>query len=331
MSFGGAAFEVSRSPVAPTALRLSAKKIVNDTARRCKTLREFAAGVKDSFEQANGSGWHVLVGPDFAVDLRYRKGACVLLSSQQSKMKVLLYRTTAISTPALRDLQDDDDTEEEEPLPEDAAAAKSTRSKAAKITWFACDMEDDMKRKVLAIAQSRRARLLQQDDVAAKDLDSRLAPAIKQAMSVAYGNTWHVIVSSSRELCCLPHHEPNTLADFALDKFRIIVYRHNGASIDAQVDMLQFANRAALLFAVMCFIVYGYFIFTATEVHERCVAGDNDGAAALPEGCSEQDVATAMARKSWKSGVFVAMIVFTVIASSVRMYRRTLRQKLKQG
>ncbi|KAJ0411535.1 hypothetical protein ATCC90586_001130 [Pythium insidiosum] len=316
MAFGGAAFEVSRSPVAPAALRLSAKTTVNDAARRAKTLREFAASVKAAFERANGSGWHVLVGPDFA-----RKGACVLLSSQQSKMKVLLYRTTPApsSTPS-QPLEGDD----AEPLAEDDAAQ---RLRPAKVTWFSCDMDDGMKTKVLAVAQAQLARLQRES---AKDVDARLAPAIKRELSVAYGHTWHVIVSSSRELCSLPHYEPNTFADFAVDKVRVVAYRHNGVSIDAQVDMLQFANRAALLFAVMCFILYGYFIFTATDRHERCVPTE-DGSVPAPDGCSEHDVLAAAAHKTWKSGVFVAMIVFTVIASSVRMYRRALRQKLKQG
>lgn len=44
---------------------------VNDAARKSKNIRELAAHARDLMEVANGIGWHVAVGTDFAVDLRY--------------------------------------------------------------------------------------------------------------------------------------------------------------------------------------------------------------------------------------------------------------------
>lgn len=105
MVFCNADFEVSKTPAAPLATGLMAKKVcctrarsndtpqdapeaakrstnrltrtllclqaVNGAAHKSKNIRELAKHTRDLLEAASGIGWHVAVGTDFAVDLRY--------------------------------------------------------------------------------------------------------------------------------------------------------------------------------------------------------------------------------------------------------------------
>ncbi|TMW65421.1 hypothetical protein Poli38472_008063 [Pythium oligandrum] len=312
MAFGAADFEVSRTPVASKTLQTVAKKAVNEAAKASKGLRGFGAKVKELFEASSGDGWHVLVGADFAVDLRYRKGACVLLSSKSAKTKVLLYRTTRALTPTLKAHDD------VEPVAEDDVAAAKR-----KVVWYESDMPDDMKSHLVRYTLALVAKLTADK---AADVDTKLAQTLKQHVSARYGHTWHAIASTSREVCCLPYHEPETLADFSVDKFRIVVYSHNGASVDSQVDLTQLANRATLVLAAMCLIMYCYFNFVTTDTHEEC-ASDKDVHVAAD--CTEQEIVLANAHHKWKSMTFLGMVAFTVIASFIRLYRRALHQKVK--
>lgn len=47
---------------------------MNGAAHKSKNIRELAAHTKSLIEAASGIGWHVAVGTDFAVDLRYVRG-----------------------------------------------------------------------------------------------------------------------------------------------------------------------------------------------------------------------------------------------------------------
>jgi hypothetical protein len=71
MVFCGADFLVSKAPAAPVAIQAAAKKAVNDAAKKTSSLRDFAAELQTRLVPSLGEGWHILVGGDFAVDLRY--------------------------------------------------------------------------------------------------------------------------------------------------------------------------------------------------------------------------------------------------------------------
>lgn len=71
MVFCGADFQVSQVPVASISHQIAAKSTVNNAAKRTSSMHDFAAELKRCLEPAMGSGWHILVGVDFAVDLRY--------------------------------------------------------------------------------------------------------------------------------------------------------------------------------------------------------------------------------------------------------------------
>jgi hypothetical protein len=287
----------------------------------------------------------VLAGPDFAVDLRYvrffpsnsvpnqlsltslllfqRVGACVLLASQKSKLKVIIYRTQAWLTAPIQPLYN---LENEVPS---ATASVKNRKSSNKVTWHDSDMDDALKAQVAGYAQALLPKL-KADASPALTVDAKLAQALKVQLSFVHGNTWHAIASTSRDLCCLPYCEPNTFADFSVDGMRVVVYRHNGVALDRRVDMTLFAYRALLTVSIICFVVYWFLAYQTTELHTRC--GEvQDESLTLPEGCSEEDVASASRHNKIKAGAFFGMIGFTIAASSVRLYRRALRMQLKHG
>lgn len=268
-----------------------------------------------------GEGWHVLVGGDFAVDLRYRKGACVLLFSKTSKMKVLLYRTTPSTTPRPK--------QEHDALTEDSEDLNTKR----KIVVFESDMEDKMKEAVI----DKTKRLFNYYE-GVVDNETKIAQALKHSLTFEYGTTWQVVVSSSRELCCLPIADEGTHADFTVTKLRVVVYRHAGTSLDRSLDSAQFGKRVAFVLATICLLLYGFLSLNSSEVIAKCkgsaaVAGDNipvDGIA-LPEGCTAEDVTRANDHSWWKTAAILGMSGFTMLASLIRMYTKSLAPKVKRA
>ena len=77
MVFCGADFQVSKAPVASVAIQIKAKLTVNDAAKKTSKIRDFATELKQRLELAMGAGWHIVVGGDYAVDLRYVRGWAV--------------------------------------------------------------------------------------------------------------------------------------------------------------------------------------------------------------------------------------------------------------
>lgn len=243
--------------------------------------------------------------------LPQRKGACVLLTSKQPKTKILLYRTTAgVSV---------------KPQGSPKIDSGDEGSVSPKMNVFDCDMDADMKEATISTAKALLLEHQKSDDV-----DAKLAQGLKQALTTAYGATWQVVVSKSRDLCVLPHFEPSTWLDCSLGSLRMVVYRHAGAELDAQVDMAQFGKRLALLCAAVSFVVYSFVSFTRTEKHKLCLF-DASTTVGIPEECSAEDIAEANMRATWKFGALIGGVVFTIAASFVRMYHRTLRAKLKQA
>ncbi|EEY65035.1 uncharacterized protein PITG_16492 [Phytophthora infestans T30-4] len=321
MVFSGAVFQVSKAPAASVAIQVAAKKAVNDAAKKTSSIREFAAELQSRLEPSLGSGWHVLVGGDFAVDLRYRKGACVLLFSKTSKIKVLLYRTTPSTTPRPK--------HEHEALTTDTETLNIKR----KIVVFETDMEDDMKE---AVTDKTKQLCNFYDGV--EDNETKIAQALKHSLTFAYGPTWQVVVSSSRELCCLPIADEGTHADFTVAKLRVVVYRHSGTSLDRQLDSAQFGKRVAFVLASICLLLYAFLALNSPEVIERCKGsavgtGDNipvDGVL-LPEGCTAEDVKRANDHAWWKTAAILGMSAFTMLASVIRMYSKSLGPKVKRA
>eukprot|EP00644_Phytophthora_capsici_P011880 jgi/Phyca11/106681/e_gw1.12.559.1 len=320
MVYCGADFQVSKAPVAPISIQAAAKKTVNDAAKKTSSIRQFAAELQRRVEPLMGEGWHVLVGGDFAVDLRYRKGACVLLFSKTSKMKVLLYRTTPSTTPRPK--------QEHEALTEDSEDLNTKR----KIVVFESEMEDKMKEAVI----DKTKRLFNYYE-GVVDNETKIAQALKHSLTFEYGTTWQVVVSSSRELCCLPIADEGTHADFTVSKLRVVVYRHAGTSLDRSLDSAQFGKRVAFVLATICLLLYGFLSLNSSEVIAKCkgsaaVAGDNipvDGIA-LPEGCTAEDVTRANDHSWWKTAAILGMSGFTMLASLIRMYTKSLAAKVKR-
>lgn len=154
---------------------------------------------------------------------------------------------------------------------------------------------------------------------------------LQHSLTFKYGHTWHSIVSTSRELCCVPHFTPQTLVDFSIDKYRVVVYRHAGSDVDTKMDIVRMGNRLSLLLALVCLVIYGYFVFTATEKDQLCLSGkQSDAITRLPVGCRLKDVVQANTNAAWKGMALFGTVVCTVVASGLRMYRSSLRQKPKQ-
>lgn len=155
---------------------------------------------------------------------------------------------------------------------------------------------------------------------------------VQVSLTFSYGHTWHTIVSSSRELCCLPHFVPGSLADVSADKFRVVVYQHAGAPLDSHMDVTQLGNRVALLLAGVALLIYGYFVFTTSEIDKRCVSvKDAEGHARIGVGCKIKDVVQANTLAAWKGMALFGAVLFTVVASGLRIYRSSLRNKAKQA
>lgn len=308
MTFCGADFDVSKAPVAPANVQAAAKRAVNTAAQKTQSIRDFAAELQQQIEASMGPGWHILVGGDFAVDLRYRKGACVVLFSKKSKMKVLLYRTTPANTPR--------------PSQEvDVLADSKELDAKRKIVVFESDMDDEMKDSVI-----EKAKKLYNAFEAEDDSETKIAQGLKHSLTYTYGPTWQVVVSSSRELCCLPIAEPGTHADFTVTKLRVVVYRHAGTRLDQHLDATQFGKRVAFLMATICLLVYGFLSLGSDTEHCKGAATD-----ALPEGCTVEDVARANNQAWWKTAAILGMSAFTMIASLIRMYSKSLTPKIKRS
>ncbi|KAF4324495.1 hypothetical protein BBO99_00000183 [Phytophthora kernoviae] len=321
MGFCGADFEVSKTPVVAVATQSAAKRAVNNAALKTQSIRDFAAALQSQLESSLGSGWHILVGGDFAVDLRYRKGACVVLFSKKSKMKVLLYRTTPAATAKPK--------RDHDALVENSEELNTKR----KIVVFESDMEKEMKEAVI-----EKAKKLYNFYEGEHDNETKITQALKHSLTYAYGPTWQVVASSSRELCCLPIADPGTHADFTVTKLRVVVYRHAGTRLDQHLDSAQFGKRVAFLFATICLLVYSFLALNPSEVFERCkgsakVASESipvDGTV-LPEGCSAEDVTRANDYTWWKTAAILGMSAFTMLASLIRMYTKSLTPKIKRS
>ncbi|RMX64142.1 hypothetical protein KXD40_006623 [Peronospora effusa] len=321
MVFCGADFQVSKAPVALRTHQIDAKSTVNDAAKRTSSIRDFAAELKRCLEPSMGSGWHILVGGDFAVDLRYRKGTCVLLYSKTKKIKVLLYRTTPSVSPR--------------PMQEHEVLMKPSENLITKrkIVIFESDMENEMTNAV--VDKVTKLYNFYQD---VKDHETRIAQALKHSLTFTYGPTWQVIVSSSCEMCCLPIADKGSHADFSVTKLRVVVYRHAGTSLDRHLDSAQFGKRVAFVLALICLLIYSFLSLNSSEVIQKCKGSVTDtsedflvNGVVLLTSCSAEDIQRANNHEWWKTGAILGMSAFTMIASLLRMYTKSLTPKVKRS
>lgn len=147
-----------------------------------------------------------------------------------------------------------------------------------------------------------------------------------------------MVVSSSRELCCLPIADEGSHADFTVTKLRLVVYRHAGTSLDRHLDSAQFGKRVAFVLATICLLLYGFLSLNSSEVIANCKgvatgASENipvDGVV-LPNGCSAEDVKRANDHAWWKTAAILGMSAFTMMASLIRMYSKSLTPKVKHA
>ncbi|CAI5735872.1 unnamed protein product [Hyaloperonospora brassicae] len=316
MVFCGANFHVSKVPVAPTAVRTKAESAVNNAARKTSNIRDFATELKQRLEPTMGVGWHIVVGGDFAVDLRYREGACVLLFSKVGKMKVLLYRTAPSVSPR--------------PAAEHEALARERSELVAKtkVVVLDSDMEDEM-----ANAVMQRTTRLYSHFVATANSESKIAESLKHSLTFTYGPTWQVVVTSCREFCCLHIADKGLHIDFTVSKLRVVVYRHAGTSLDRQLDSAQFGKRVAFVLAMICMLLYVFLSFASSETTTKCESRSDENRAVdgvvLPEGCSSTDVTRANDHAWWKFAAMLGMVACTMVASLIRMYAKSLSPKIK--
>ncbi|CAH0514683.1 unnamed protein product [Peronospora belbahrii] len=321
MVFYGADFQVSKSPVASITNQVAAKSTVNDAARRTSNIRNFAAEIKRRLESPMGPGWHILVGRDFAVDLRYRKGTCVLLFSKASKMKVLLYRTTPSVSPQPK--------LEHEALTKTSETLTTKRKVVIYESNVGCEMKNVVVDKVTRLYNFYEG---------VQDKEAKIAQALKHSMTFTYGRTWQIIVSSSSELCCLPICDEGSHAHMSVAKLRVVLYRHAGTSFDRQLDFAQFGKRVAFVLATICLLLYSFLSLSSSEAIQRCKESEKgviedimvDGVV-FPEGCLVEDVKRANDHAWWKTAAIVGMSAFTMIASLIRMYTKSLTAKAKRS
>ncbi|TDH71210.1 uncharacterized protein CCR75_005997 [Bremia lactucae] len=311
-------FKVSKVPTAPVALQVASKKAVNDASKKVSGTREFATEIRTRLEPLMGYGWHIIVGKDFAVDLRYRKGACVLLYSKASKIKVMLYRTTsAVTSP---------------PNKEHEALIKRSDQvcvKKEKSVVYESSMTDEMR----DIVVDKTNRLYSHYE-SFKDKDAKIASALKHSLTFAYGPTWQVIVSPSREIACLPIADTNMHADFMVKKLRVMVYRHGGVHLDRHLDLLQLGKRLAFVLASICLLLYSFMAFYPSKSCDDSanVAGQHlsiDGGN-LPGNCTAEELDRANSLTWWKTTSVVGVSGFTILASLIRMYSNSVASKLKR-
>ena len=118
-----------------------------------------------------------------------------------------------------------------------------------------------------------------------------------------------------------------------MSKLRVVVYRHAGTSLDRQLDSAQVAKRVAFVLAVICMLLFAFLSFSSSEALTKCKAlGDESSSVngvGLPEGCTSVDLKRANDHAWWKFATMLGMVVFTMMASIIRMYAKSLTPKLK--
>ncbi|CAH0478035.1 unnamed protein product [Peronospora belbahrii] len=121
-------------------------------------------------------------------------------------------------------------------------------------------------------------------------------------------------------------------------KLRVVLYRHAGTSFDRQLDFAQFGKRVAFVLATICLLLYSFLSLSSSEAIQRCKESEKgviedimvDGVV-FPEGCLVEDVKRANDHAWWKTAAIVGMSAFTMIASLIRMYTKSLTAKAKRS
>jgi len=134
----------------------------------------------------------------------------------------------------------------------------------------------------------------------------------------AYGNTWHIAIATSRELCSAVHHDPHHFLDAAFGAYRFILFRHAGMSNDSHYDLLKVGNRIAFVLAAICLVVL---LFFKSQFHPECLDELSD--------CSAEEKGRAHASEAYQFYLSIAIVIFILTASFTRMTRKSLHQKLK--
>ncbi|OQR98936.1 hypothetical protein THRCLA_06627, partial [Thraustotheca clavata] len=271
-------FTVAARPVAPLALQTAALSSIQQVAGKANTLKELALEFQENFEASQGFGWHVLVGKDFAIDVRYRKGCCVVLLHKSTSTKVVLYRATNTSaTPKLSSN-----------IPEEAKDLKCTV------------VESNMDKERQAKFTSMCLRL------ATYDSTEDMVTDLKAWLVQSFGNTWHVAAAANRDLCGAIHANPGTYCDVMLTKgkqcTRFVVFQNSG--YDSTIDLLTLLHRIALVIAAMAGVV---FLFYKTAYRVECLQEDNAG-------CTEDEITVAKAGEWWQ---FVATLGVVVMIAFI--------------
>ncbi|OQR85500.1 hypothetical protein ACHHYP_11755 [Achlya hypogyna] len=286
-------FTVAPRPVASPALQAAALQSIQRAAATAKTLKELADGFQSDFEASQGHGWHVLVGKDFAVDVRYRKGCGVVLLHKSTSTKIVLYRATHTSaTPKL------------------SADVPTARATDMKCTIMDSDMTTDRQTGLVSMCE----RLVGMDST--EDMVANLKAYLVQS----FGNTWHVAVAANHDLCGAVHATEGSFCDLTLTKgkqcVRFVVFQSSG--FDATVDLLTLLHRVALVLAAMAGV---FFLFYKTSYRPECL---DDSAA-----CTEHEVRVAKSGEWWQFVATLAVVVFIGLGSILRVSRNSIRQKIK--
>ncbi|KDO25393.1 hypothetical protein SPRG_09335 [Saprolegnia parasitica CBS 223.65] len=285
-------FTVATRPAASMALQTAALQSIQRVAGNAKTLKDLAETFLADFEASQGHGWHVIVGKDFAVDVRYRKGCAVILLHKSTSTKLVLYRATHTSaTPKL------------------SADVPATGAPGLKSTIMESDMAPSHEAALVRMCE-RLVGLNSTEDMVAD---------LKAYLVQSYGNTWHVAVAANHDLCGAVHATPGTYCDLTLTKgkqcTRFVVFQSSG--FDATVDLLTLLHRVALVVAMMAGVL---FLFYKTSYRVECL----DEAA-----CSANEHRVAKSSEWWQFVTTLAVVALIGLASVLRMSRNTIRQKIK--
>ncbi|KAF0688366.1 Aste57867_20011 [Aphanomyces stellatus] len=291
-------FVVSTRPAVPTALKNVALQAVQRGAKEAKTLKELAQVVQADMDSTQGLGWHVVVGKDFAVDIRYRKGCCALLNNAAAGIKVLVYRTIAVTA----------DLPTSPVLP-----PKTSDASSIKAAVMETDMPTERQAQVIDACQRLMSTTSETDVLGTK---------LKAWLTKMYGPTWHVAVANARELVGAVHANPESMLDVLLAQSqskhtRFLVYQHAG--MESALDLLTLLHRVTLVLAAMAGAM---FLFYRMSYRRECVEKESDV-------CTTADHTKAVAGDFWQFVSTIAVVALIGAASLVRVSRNSIRQKIK--
>ncbi|CAK4077873.1 unnamed protein product [Aphanomyces euteiches] len=291
-------FVLSARPAVSAALKSAVLQSIQRVAKDAKTSKELAEAIRVDMDSTQGLGWHVVVGKDLSVDIRYRKGCCAIAHNKTTGVKILVYRTT-VATNSIPPVT----------LP------ASANSNSIKVNVMDSTMPEDRQTQVISTIQ----RLVASDS----DIDVQCSQ-LKGWLTNMYGHTWHVATTLSRDLVGSVHVNPEMLLDVIVSTsqtkhVRFLVYQHSG--YESTLDLMTLLHRVFLVIAAMAGAL---FLFYRMSFRSECGPSVN-----ATEDCSKVDLDKAVAGEHGQFVTTIVVVVCIGLASLIRVSRNSIRQKIK--